>query len=49
VYLLGRTLYFLSYVKEPRSRGIGFLLTVAPTLVMLGGVLVEAFRMLRLS
>jgi glutathione S-transferase len=49
VYLLGRTLYFLSYVKEPRSRGIGFLLTVAPTLVMLGGVLVEACRMLRLS
>lgn len=49
VYLLGRILYFASYVKDPQSRQIGFLLTVAPTLIMLGGVLLEATKMLRLS
>jgi uncharacterized MAPEG superfamily protein len=49
VYLAGRTLYFISYVKDPASRHIGFLLTAAPTLTMLGGVLLEAVRMLRLT
>jgi uncharacterized membrane protein YecN with MAPEG domain len=49
VYLLGRTLYFTGYVKNPSSRRVGFLLTVAPTLVMLGGVLFAAVQMLRLS
>lgn len=49
VYLLGRTLYFISYVKNPSSRRTGFLLTVVPILVMLGGVLFEALRMLRWS
>jgi hypothetical protein len=39
----------MSYVKDPASRRIGFLLTVVPTLTMLGGVLLEAVRMLRLS
>jgi glutathione S-transferase len=46
VYLVGRTLYFLSYVKDPKSRGLGFTLTAVPSLVMLVGVLVEALRML---
>ena len=49
VYLAGRTLYFMSYVKDPASRSVGFLLTVVPTLTMLGGVLLEAVRMLRLT
>jgi Tfp pilus assembly protein PilE len=49
VYLLGRTLYFMSYVKQPASRQPGFLLTVVPTFIMLGGVLFEALRMLRLN
>jgi uncharacterized MAPEG superfamily protein len=46
VYLVGRMLYFLSYVKDPKSRGLGFMLTSLPTLVMLAGVLYEAVRML---
>ena len=49
VYLAGRTLYFLSYVKDPKSRGLGFALTSVPTLVMLAGVLLEALRMLTLA
>lgn len=49
VYLVGRTLYLLSYVKDPKSRGPGFALTAVPSLVMLIGVLVEALRMLALT
>jgi glutathione S-transferase len=49
VYLVGRVVYFLSYVKDPKSRGLGFALTSVPSLVMLVGVLVEALRMLTLT
>jgi len=41
VYLIGRTIYFRSYTRDPKSRGLGFALTVLPTLVML---LVAAFQ-----
>ena len=49
VYLVGRVVYFLSYVKDPKSRGLGFALTSVPSLVMVVGVLVEALRMLTLT
>lgn len=40
VYLVGRQLYLRAYVKDPASRGPGFLLTLLPSLVLLigGGV-----------
>jgi glutathione S-transferase len=46
VYLLGRTIYRFAYVKDPKSRATGFMLTVLPTSVMLLWVLVEAVRRL---
>lgn len=46
VYLAGRQIYFMSYVKDPDSRSLGFALSSIPTLIMLGGVLFEALRML---
>jgi glutathione S-transferase len=46
VYLLGRTLYFYSYIRDPRSRSLGFALSSMPTLLMLAGVLWQALRML---
>jgi glutathione S-transferase len=46
VYLAGRMLYFFSYVKDPKSRGLGFALTALPTLFMLAGVLYAAVKML---
>jgi glutathione S-transferase len=49
VYLLGRMLFFLSYVKDPKSRGLGFALSSLPSMIMLVGVLVEAVRMLGLG
>ena len=46
VYLIGRLIYLASYVKDPKSRSLGFALTSLPVLVMLVGVLYEAARML---
>jgi uncharacterized membrane protein YecN with MAPEG domain len=42
IYLVGRVLYWRSYVAEPTKRGPGFLLTVLPTFVLLGASLVGA-------
>jgi glutathione S-transferase len=46
VYLAGRMIYFMSYVKDPKTRGLGFGLTSLPILVMLLGVLYAAVMML---
>ena len=48
VYLTGRQIYFMSYVKEPKSRSLGFALTSLPTLGMLAGVLYYAVKLLLL-
>ena len=37
VYLVGRFLYFFSYVKDPKKRTIGFSLSMLPIMVMLVG------------
>lgn len=49
VYLAGRQIYFMSYVRNPRGRTLGFALSSFPSLIMLGGVLYQALRMLRFS
>jgi glutathione S-transferase len=46
VYLIGRQLYCMSYVKDPKSRSVGFGLTMLPITVMLAGVLIAAVKML---
>jgi glutathione S-transferase len=43
VWLIGRGLYARSYVKDPQSRGIGFMLTFMPSAIMLVGTLVGIF------
>jgi glutathione S-transferase len=48
VYLTGRQIYFMNYVKEPKSRSLGFALTSLPILIMLGGVLYYAVKILLL-
>jgi glutathione S-transferase len=40
VYLVGRTVYFLAYVRDPAKREFGFALTALPILAMLIGALV---------
>lgn len=44
VYLVGRFIYAASYVRDPKSRGIGFGLTFLPIAVMLVWGLVVAVR-----
>lgn len=35
VYILGRFLYRKAYLEDPSKRGLGFLLTVVPTFILL--------------
>jgi glutathione S-transferase len=46
VYLTGRMIFFFSYVKDPKSRSVGFMLSSLPTLIMLLGVLWQTVKML---
>ena len=42
VFLVGRLIYERSYVKDPARRGLGFLLSLGPSLILLVGGLVGA-------
>ncbi len=42
VYLIGRAVYRVAYVKDPNGRSAGFMITALPTSVMLVSVLVVA-------
>jgi glutathione S-transferase len=42
VYLVGRVLYRIAYLKDPAGRGLGFAMTFLPGVVMLLWVLVVA-------
>jgi glutathione S-transferase len=44
VFLMGRLVYFLTYVKDPRKRELGFLLSFLPTSILLGGAIFGAAR-----
>jgi glutathione S-transferase len=46
VYLIGRFVYAASYVGDPKKRGLGFMLTSMPSLIMLAAVLIAAVRQL---
>jgi hypothetical protein len=42
VYLIGRGIYSMTYVRDPKSRALGFALTAIPMLVMMAWLLVWA-------
>jgi glutathione S-transferase len=42
VYLVGRLLYRRLYLADPAKRGVGFLLTVIPTFVLLAASVIGA-------
>jgi glutathione S-transferase len=46
VYLVGRFLYFRGYVREPKSRGLGFGLSMLPNMALVIGTIVGAVRAL---
>ena len=46
IYLVGRTLYLNAYVSDPKKRGLGFGLSMLPTLVLVAAALIGAVRSL---
>jgi glutathione S-transferase len=44
IYLVGRELYAMTYVKDPAKREVGFGLTFLPTVVLVVGGLIGAVR-----
>jgi uncharacterized membrane protein YecN with MAPEG domain len=47
VFIIGRAWYFRSYVRDPRSRSVGFALSFLPMAILLLGGLVGAALRLR--
>ena len=46
VFIIGRFIYRAEYVKDPSSRGPGFMITFLPTAIMLIWTLVKIIRIL---
>ena len=44
IYLIGRMIYFTSYVKDPKSRRAGYGLSVSPVMALLAGAIIGAIR-----
>ena len=44
VFLIGRLVYQFAYVKDPKKREAGFLLSVIPTVILLIGAIFGAAR-----
>jgi len=42
IYLIGRQLYSMSYVKDPATRSVGFALSVLPAVILFVGGLIGA-------
>lgn len=46
VFIIGRAVYCRSYVRDPKTRSLGFALTALPILIMMIGILWQAIRAL---
>ena len=44
IYLIGRLIYFTSYVKDPRSRSVGYGLSALPIMILIAGTIIGAIR-----
>jgi uncharacterized MAPEG superfamily protein len=44
IYLIGRMIYFVSYVKDPKSRSMGYGLSALPVVALLAGAIIGAIR-----
>ncbi len=44
IYIIGRGMYFFSYIKDPKKRELGFALSVGPVVVLLVGALIGAIE-----
>ncbi|MGB6308459.1 MAG: MAPEG family protein [Steroidobacteraceae bacterium] len=46
VYLIGREIYAFTYVKDPKTREIGYVLSALPVVILTVGGLIGAIRVL---
>lgn len=44
IYLVGRQIYFTSYVKDPKSRSLGYGLSALPVMILIAGGIFGAIR-----
>lgn len=44
IYIIGRGIYFFSYIKDPKKRELGFALSIGPVMVLLVGALIGAIE-----
>jgi uncharacterized MAPEG superfamily protein len=44
VFIIGRAIYAASYIRDPKSRSLGFGLTALPTLLMMLGIVIWAIH-----
>lgn len=44
IYIVGRLIYFVTYIKDPKKRSAGFAISMLPILILLGGTLYGAAR-----
>lgn len=42
IYVIGRVIYAKAYVADPATRGIGFMISMVPTLILMLGALIGA-------
>jgi len=49
VFILGRAIYAVSYVRDPKTRSLGVGLTALPTLAMMVGIAIWAVRAIALG
>jgi glutathione S-transferase len=47
VFVIGRAVYFRSYVRDPQSRSLGFGLSFTPMVILLAGAVIGAALALR--
>ena len=44
VFIIGRAVYAVSYVRDPKGRSLGFALTALPYFIMMVGILIWGVR-----
>jgi glutathione S-transferase len=44
IFIIGRAIYAITYVREPKSRSLGFALTAVPTLIMMVWLVIWAVQ-----
>jgi len=46
IFIVGRFLFYRSYVADPKTRTVGFMMTFFPSLILVVGALIGVFRSL---